>query len=182
MSVNTWFSHQLGGQVLPSRSSQSLGQHKTQCNTHVCSLRTDWSAVGTVRQADMTGSSTGEQSRSTGKTTQSHLTLRPHGLYSPWNSPGQNTGAGSRSLLWGSSQPRDRTQVSCIAGEFFTSCIRRGARGAWQMHGFHTSLWEWRRDHISEVILCSVPHFTHRCLLIPSDSRRSPALWGRSAE
>ena len=27
--------------------------------------------------------------------------LRPHGLYSPWNSPGQNTGVGSRSLLEG---------------------------------------------------------------------------------
>ena len=25
--------------------------------------------------------------------------LRHHGLYSPWNSPGQNTGIGSRSLL-----------------------------------------------------------------------------------
>ena len=25
----------------------------------------------------------------------------PHGLYSPWNSPGQNTGVGSRSLLQG---------------------------------------------------------------------------------
>ena len=25
--------------------------------------------------------------------------FRPQGLYSPWNSPGQNTGAGSRSLL-----------------------------------------------------------------------------------
>jgi len=27
--------------------------------------------------------------------------LRPHGLYSPWNSPGQNIGAGSLSLLQG---------------------------------------------------------------------------------
>ena len=27
--------------------------------------------------------------------------LPPHGLYSPWNSPGQNTGAGSLSLLQG---------------------------------------------------------------------------------
>ena len=27
--------------------------------------------------------------------------LRPHGLYSPWNSPGQNTGGGSPSLLQG---------------------------------------------------------------------------------
>ena len=25
----------------------------------------------------------------------------PHGLYSPWNTPGQNTGVGSLSLLWG---------------------------------------------------------------------------------
>ena len=28
-------------------------------------------------------------------------TLRPHGLYSPWNSPGQKTGVGSLSLLLG---------------------------------------------------------------------------------
>ena len=27
--------------------------------------------------------------------------LRPHGLYSPWNSPGQNTGVGCLSLLQG---------------------------------------------------------------------------------
>jgi len=27
--------------------------------------------------------------------------LRPHGLYSPWNFPGQNTGVGSPSLLQG---------------------------------------------------------------------------------
>ena len=27
--------------------------------------------------------------------------FRPHGLYSPWNSPGQNTGVGSCSLLQG---------------------------------------------------------------------------------
>ena len=87
--------------------------------------------------------------------------LQPHGLYSPWNSPGQNTGVGSLSLLqgifptqrsnpgvphcrqilyqlshkgspeileWvaypfsrGSSRPRNRTRVSCIAGGFFTS-------------------------------------------------------------
>ena len=84
----------------------------------------------------------------------------PHGLSSPWNSPGQNTGVGSLSLLqqifptqrlnpglphcrrtlyqlshkgsprileWvtypfsrGSSRPRNQTQVSRIAGGFFT--------------------------------------------------------------
>ena len=45
----------------------------------------------------------------------------PHGLYSPWNSPGQNTGVGSLSLLQGIFPPRDWTQVSHIAGRFFTS-------------------------------------------------------------
>ena len=53
--------------------------------------------------------------------------LRPHGFYSPWNSPSQNTGEGSLSLLQGSSQPRNRTRVSCIAGEFFTNWVMREA-------------------------------------------------------
>ena len=35
------------------------------------------------------------------KVTHSCLTLRPHRLYSPWNSPGQNTGEGSLFLLQG---------------------------------------------------------------------------------
>ena len=35
------------------------------------------------------------------------------------DSPGQNTGVGYHTLLQGTSQPRDRTQVSRIAGEFF---------------------------------------------------------------
>ena len=92
--------------------------------------------------------------------------LWPNGLYSPWNSPGQNTGLGSLSLLQGifptqglnsglpccrwtlyqlshkesprilewvaypfsrrSSQPRNRTGVSCIAG-FFTNWALREA-------------------------------------------------------
>ena len=87
--------------------------------------------------------------------------LQPHGLYSSWNSPGQNTGVDSLSFLqrifptqglnsgllrcWQilyqlnhkgsprilewvvcpfssrSSQPRNQTRVSCIAGGFFTN-------------------------------------------------------------
>ena len=35
------------------------------------------------------------------KVAQLCLTLQPHGLYSPGNSPGQNTGVGSLSLLQG---------------------------------------------------------------------------------
>ena len=44
-----------------------------------------------------------------------------HGLYSPWNSPGQNTGVGSCSLLQGIFQ----TQVSHAAGRCFTSWATR---------------------------------------------------------
>ena len=91
--------------------------------------------------------------------------LRPHGLDSPWNSPGQNTWVGSLSLLQGiiptqgsnpglphcgrilhqlshqgnprmlewvaypfssrSSQSRNQTGVSCIAGRFFTDWTMR---------------------------------------------------------
>ena len=58
--------------------------------------------------------------------TKSCLTLRPHGLYptrllSPWNSSGKNTGVGSHIFSRGSFQPRDQTQVSCIAGRFLPS-------------------------------------------------------------
>ena len=42
---------------------------------------------------------------------------QPHGLYSPWNSPGQDTGVGSLSLLQGIFPPRDPTQVSRITGD-----------------------------------------------------------------
>ena len=50
--------------------------------------------------------------------------LQPHGLYRPWNSPGQNT-AVTIPFSRGSFQPRDRTQVSHIAGGFFTSWATR---------------------------------------------------------
>ena len=46
--------------------------------------------------------------------------LLPARLLSPYNSPGKNTGVSSQSLSKGFSQPRDQTQVSYIAGRFFT--------------------------------------------------------------
>jgi len=44
----------------------------------------------------------------------------PCGLYSPWNSPGQNTEMVAVPFSRRSSQPRDWTQVSWIAGRLFT--------------------------------------------------------------
>ena len=61
------------------------------------------------------------------KVTQSCPTLQPCGLYSPWNSSGQNTGVGNHSLFQEPSQLRDRTQVSHIAGRSFTSWATSGA-------------------------------------------------------
>ena len=65
-------------------------------------------------------------------------TLRPHGLYSPWNSP-------SRILEWvafpfskGSSQPRDQTQVSLISGRFFISWDTREALEYWSGYPIST--------------------------------------------
>ena len=91
-------------------------------------------------------------------------------LYSPWNSPGQNTGVGSLSLLQGifptqgsnpdlphcrqilyqlnhkgspkntgvgtsgSSQPRNRTSFSRVAGRFFTNRAIREAPNIYKLH------------------------------------------------
>ena len=45
---------------------------------------------------------------------------KPNGLYSPWNSPGQNTGKGSFFLLQGIVPNQGSNTVSHIAGSFFT--------------------------------------------------------------
>ena len=43
--------------------------------------------------------------------------LRPLGLYSPWNSRGQNAGVGSLFLLQWSSQPRDQTRSPALQAD-----------------------------------------------------------------
>ena len=64
------------------------------------------------------------------KVAQSCPTLcNPVDLYNPWNSSGQNTGVGSFPFSRGSSQPRNRTQVSHVAGGFFTNWAIREAPG-----------------------------------------------------
>ena len=75
------------------------------------------------------------------KVVQSCPTLQPHEIYSPWKSPGQNTGVGSLSLLKGIFPTQGWTQVSRIAGRFFTSRTTREAPlsprpGLFQQHHF----------------------------------------------
>ena len=50
-------------------------------------------------------------------------------LLCPWDSPGKNTGMDAIPFSRGSSQLRDQTQVSCIAGGFFTIWATRGPWG-----------------------------------------------------
>ena len=64
-----------------------------------------WATVHGITESDTTeqlslsqGTSTNGQVESERRSVVSH-SLQPHGLYSPWNSPGQNTGVGSHSLL-----------------------------------------------------------------------------------
>ena len=71
--------------------------------------------------------------------------LPPHRLYSPWNSPGQNAGVSSCSLFQGIFPTRDQTQVSSIAGGFFTSWATREA----QVPGKE------QLAHVSMVLVCS---------------------------
>ena len=56
--------------------------------------------------------------------------LGPCGLYSPWNSLGQNTGVVAVPFPRGSSQPGHPTQASCISGRFFTSWATREAKNS----------------------------------------------------
>ena len=71
-----------------------------------------------------------------------------------WDSPGKNTGVVAIPFSRGSSQPRDWTQVSCIAGRLFTSepprkpCV--GRKGRW-------SIWQDTWDNKDEKDLYSVP-------------------------
>ena len=68
----------------------------------------------------------------------SAMTLWPHGLYSPWNSPGQNIGMGSLSLLQGIFPTQGSNPGLCIAGGFFTSGVTREAKEYWSGQPIHS--------------------------------------------
>ena len=72
------------------------------------------------------------------KVTQSCPTLWPHGLYSPWNSPGQNTGVGSCYLLQGIF-PTQGSKPSLLHCRWFF--ISWAMRGAWKATLVSTNRW-----------------------------------------
>ena len=81
-------------------------------------------------------------------------------LLSPWNPPGTNI------LKWlaisfsrGSFPSRDRAQVSCIVGRFFTIWATREAQSAFYQHvNLHLALW--RSLEFSSVAVFSLTKFT----------------------
>ena len=58
------------------------------------------------------------------------VSLRAHGLCSPWNPPGQITGVGGLSLLHWIFPTQESNWASCIAGGFFTNWALREAQTA----------------------------------------------------
>ena len=91
--------------------------------------------------------------------------------------PGQNTGVDSLSLLQGSSQPRDQTQASHIAGRFFTSWATGEALnydGDNEDNGDFLQKVPWRHCYTQCSQPCSRPPPTH------ASTRDSWTLTGKS--
>ena len=68
--------------------------------------------------------------------------LWSHGLHSPWNSPGQNNGRGSCSLLQGTFPTQGSNPVSCIAGGLCTSWATREAKACVLVTQLCLTLWD----------------------------------------
>ena len=84
------------------------------------------------------------------KVAQSCLTLWPHGIYSPWNSLVQNTRLEWVAFPFGSSQPRDHTQVSLICRWILYQLSHKGSPRTleWVVYPFSSrSFWprNWTR-------------------------------------
>ena len=150
--------------------------------------------------------------------------LQPHGLHSPWNSPSQNTGVSSCSLLQGifptqgwnpglphcrqilyqlshkgsprilewvdysfsteSSQPRNRTRVSCIAEGFFTNWAIREDKSEvkkmyWVLQILKTTAENWgQMSH--QGLVCSPFSLSERGLKRKGERKREAAVWSES--
>ena len=62
--------------------------------------------------------------------------LQPARLFCPWDSPGKSIGVGCHGLPHEIFLPRDRTQVSCLVGRFFTVKVARKTHHNINKHKF----------------------------------------------
>ena len=118
-----WF-HVFGGQETRNSIQVSLRRGDLLTVVAFVATRCRWWSRGPV-WLSLTGARSESESRSVVSDS-----LRVHGLR-PWNSPGQNTGVSSLSLLQRIFPTQDRIQVSSIAGGFFTSWVTREAQEYW---------------------------------------------------
>ena len=84
--------------------------------------------------------------------------LWPHGLYSPWNSPGQNTGVGCLFLLQGIFPTQGLNPGLPHCRQFFTSWATREARESGDL-GINSSL---ICDHVIFVMAASLGYLPFR--------------------
>ena len=80
--------------------------------------------------------------------------LRPHGLYSPWDSPDQNTGVGSLSLLQGIFPTQGPGLPHCR--EMLYHLSHQGSRGR---PGFNPRVGKipWRRERLPTRVFSGFP-------------------------
>ena len=92
--------------------------------------------------------------------------LQPTRLLCPWDSPGKNTRRVPISFSRGSSQPRDQTGVSCIAGGFFTTEPPEKPSLSWVSLTSHGDLkkrlssilkWHWNEKASHVLFLIYIP-------------------------
>ena len=96
--------------------------------------------------------------------------LWPHGIYSSWNSTGENTGVGSLSLLQWIAWPRNKAEVSCIADRFFTNWAIRETLICHSDQISHSVVSDSLRPHESQHARSPCPSPTPR---VHPDSRPS---------
>ena len=90
---------------------------------------------------------------------------RPHGLYSPWNTPVQNTGVGSLSLLQDIFPPKDQTQVTHIVGIFLITWATGKPSKIWLHNLQRTGETHFSVQWLSRVSLrsCGLQHVRLPC-------------------
>ena len=112
--------------------------------------------------------------------------LRPHGGYSPWNSPGQNTGVGSHSLLQGTFPTRGSNPGLLHCRQILYQLSYQGSPGIctvvnFAFFGFSEYPW-WFRHFVFKICEClnwlafSALHSTMNSVNVWLSS--SNALWG----
>ena len=90
--------------------------------------------------------------------------LQPHGLYSPWNSPGQNTGVGSLSFSRESSPPRGQIQVLWIKPR--SPALQADSLPAEPPVEPHSKLVLSLQLHLSQLLTISQVLFFFFCLIL----------------